>query len=329
MSDALPPQPAPAADLYQALQHSMQRAFFGMVLAVCLVGAVAMPLLATRLGLPIRLAMLVGYGALAWVAFSALRAVDQGVSRTLLPLVLGGMLVVGGVAVSSGWGLQTPGLLFFGMAACMVHALRTGAVPLLATCTALAVVLGLAGAELAGWLPQPTPAPSLPQRLVLHCAVIVAGALVGHAVAMALREHALAATSREQRFRGLLGMATSAYWETGADLRLSIASWRNREGVFVPVRGAAQVLPWELPMLHGDAEGAAQLRQAMQARAPLRDLPLRWNRDGVQSHYLVNGEPRHDASGTFQGYWGVARDVTAARLAIDGEGDFCGHAMRR
>ena len=314
MADALPIDEGPV-DLHQALQHSMQRAFFGMVLAVCLLGAVAMPLLATRLGLPIRMAMLVGFGALAAIAWRALRLPAARSAGALPPLVLSGMAVVALVAVSSGWGLQTPGLLFFGMAVCMVHALGPGTVTLLTTGVGLAVVAGLAGAEAMGWLQQPTPAASLPQRLVLHCAVILAGAVVGHAVANALREHAQAATGRESRFRGLLGMATSAYWETDADLRLTVATWRNSRGDFVPMRHAAGARPWELTNVGLDAEAAQQLAQAMQARQPLRDLPTWWERNGVVSHFRLNAEPRLSASGKFRGYWGVARDVTAEQHA--------------
>ena len=302
-------------DLHQALRHSMQRAFFSMVLAVCLLGAVAMPLLATRLGLPIRLAMLLGYGAVAAVAWRALRLPAERTAAALPPLVLIGMAVVAMVAVSSGWGLQTPGLLFFGMAVCMVHALGPGKLTLLTSGMALAVVAGLGGAEAAGWLPQPAPSASLAQRLVLHCAVILAGAVVGHAVASALRTHAQAATGRESRFRGLLGMATSAYWETDADLRLTVATWRNTRGDFVPMRHAVGAHPWELTNVGLDADAAAQLQQAMRTRAPLRDLPTWWERAGNVSHFRLNAEPRFSPAGKFRGYWGVARDVTAEQHA--------------
>ena len=319
MADAQRPQAAPAApsDLFQALQHSMQRAFFGMVLAVCLIGAVATPLLATRLGLPLRLAMLVGYGTLAWMAWRVLRQPDTRHSGALLLVVVGGMLVVAGVAGGSGWGLQTPGLLFFGMAVCMVHALRSWTVALLASGTALAVVLGLGSAEWAGWLPRPPLdlAPSLPQRVLLHTAAIVAGALVGHALAQALREQAHAASAREQRFRGLLGMATSAYWETGADLTLTTATWRNTAGAFVPMHYPPGSHPWQLTGVGLDAEAASQLQQAMQAHRPLRDLATAWDRNGVVSHFMLNAEPRFSATGKFIGYWGVARDVTAEQQA--------------
>ncbi len=308
---------AAPADLYEALQHCMQRAFFTMVLAVCLMGAVAMPLLATRLPVPLRLAMLAGYGTLAWLAWRAMRLPETQSGRALLPLVLGGIVVVAGVGLNSGWGLQTPGLLFFGMAACMLHALHPARRSLLASGSAMAVVLGLGAAEWAGWLPQPTLdlAPSLPQRLVLHCASITAGALVGHAVAQALRSHADAATHREQRFRGLLGMATSAYWETGPDLALTAATWRNTAGAFVPMRHPPGARPWQLTNVGLDADAAVQLQQAMQARQPLRDLATAWDRNGIVSHFMLNAEPRFSATGKFLGYWGVSRDVTAEHQA--------------
>ena len=95
-------------------------------------------------------------------------------------------------------------------------------------------------------------------------------------------------------------MAISAYWETDADLRLTVAIWRNTRGDFVPMRHAVGAHPWELTNVGLDADAAAQLQQAMRTREPLRDLPTWWERAGSVSHFRLNAEPRFSASGKFR-----------------------------
>jgi len=62
--------PAPSdgqpRDLHAALQLSLLRVFFGTVSGVCLIGALAMPVMAQQLGLGMRVAMASGTAHWVW-----------------------------------------------------------------------------------------------------------------------------------------------------------------------------------------------------------------------------------------------------------------------
>lgn len=312
--------PAPSdgqpRDLHAALQLSLLRVFFGTVSGVCLIGALAMPVMAQQLGLGMRVAMALGYGALGVVAALAVRMGQQRAGQVMPAVVLGGIAVVSSVAVASGWGLQTPGLLFFGMAACMANALTLGRLGLTTSGLTLLVVVGLGVAERTGVLPAPDGLPGFGPRIVLHMAVIVAGTLVGRAVARLLQQHSVSAEAREQRFRSLLGISTSAYWETDASLRLTHVSRRQPSGEFVPVNWVDGNPPWAVDALKADDATLTRMQADMQARRSLRELAFRWHLPGMAAmNCLSSGEPRFDAHGQFLGYWGVVRDVTAEHRA--------------
>jgi PAS domain S-box-containing protein len=301
------PPPPPDLALQLALQASMLRVFFGTLAVLCALGAVAMPLLMGQLPLLTRTAMVLGYGSLGVASAIAARQMSGFASHLLPLLVLGGVLVVALVAVTTGWGLQTPGLLFFGLAACMANAMTTTRfVGAAGTALTLATVLALGLAEKIGG-----------PRLVMHCAAILVGSLVGRAVARLVQQHLAASAAREQRFRSLLGIATIGYWETDDQLRLTQASRRTASGSFVAQPWATGQLAWRIEGPQLGASEAEQLESTMRARAPLRDLPFQWQPDegGAPRHYLASGDPRYDATGRFIGYWGVARDVTGEHEA--------------
>jgi len=133
-------------------------------------------------------------------------------------------------------------------------------------------VLVLGVAEHSGLLPVPPGLPGFGPRIVMHVAAILAGTLVGRAVAGLLERHTAAADARERRFRTLLGIAAFAYWETDADLRLTQVSQRQPTGLFTPLAWADGHLPWALANLMAEPGTVARMREAMLAHAALRDL---------------------------------------------------------
>ena len=173
---------------------------------------------------------------------------------------------------------------------------------------------------------QPTgrpPGPPLLQLLVLHLAALVVAMLAGLTLARLVSAHLRLATEREQRFRDLLGIAASAYWETDAALRLTQLSRREgtgRAAQFVLVAQPAGRLFWDLPALQCDAAAIDRLRADMESRVRLDGVAFTGRApDGSLRYCRVSGEPRFGGSGRFVGYWGVARDVTdehRARLAL-------------
>ncbi|OYU89439.1 MAG: hypothetical protein CFE45_24220, partial [Burkholderiales bacterium PBB5] len=177
-------------------------------------------------------------------------------------------------------------------------------------------------AERTGVLPAPAGLPAFGPRIVMQVAAILAGTLVGRAVARLLQQHTASADAREQRFRTLLGIAAFAYWETDAELRLPQVSSREPSGQFVPLGGVDGRMPWGLADLLAEPQTVAHMREAMAAHRPLRDLAFQAPTalGGEAMHFLSSGEPRFDAQGRFLGYWGVVRDVTAehrARRALE------------
>ena len=71
-----------------------------------------------------------------------------------------------------------------------------------------------------------------------------------------------------------------------------------------------------LAALRMDSASFGRAGAALSARLPLQELAFSWQLDdGTLRHLLANGEPRSDDSGHFAGYWGLARDISAAARA--------------
>ena len=92
----------------------------------------------------------------------------------------------------------------------------------------------------------------------------------------------------DERFQALLRLSSDFYWETDARHRLR------------------KLLPDGQPL------GKAGWRNAaMNARMPFRGVEFaREHKDGLR-HYSLSGEPRIGTSGTFLGYRGIGREITA------------------
>ena len=298
------------------MQHSVLRALFTMLAVLCTLAI----LLSPALGLPalpaMRGSILLGYAALLALSLLGLRLSPAHAGRALGPMVVGALALGGVSGWASGWGLQTPGLLFFSLLVVLAQALGSRRLGAAVVGLALALVAGLGAAEAIGWLPQPGGTAPLLRRLLTHGAAVVLGALIGHTIARLLQQHLRAAEAREQRFSALLGMATSAYWETDASLRLRQISRRSAHGQFEPAPVPLGGLLWDLPRLGLDRAGLDALRADTAARRPLRDLSFCWQAaDGLVRHFLGSADPQLDAQGQFLGYWGVAREVTTEHLA--------------
>ena len=307
---------SPELDLHDAMQFSLLRAFFAITSLVATLG-LAFALLSGEGLEPGAQGVRVAVNATLALGFGlCLRLSRERIFNLLAPLVLLTPLLLAAVGLATGWGLQAPGLMLLSLLVLLANAVGSARVGWASLLMSVAATLALGAAERSGWLPQPSGVPPFASRLVVLWAGMAAGALMGRGLARLLRQHLRAADAREQRFRTLLGIATSAYWETDPALRLSHLSWRDAAGRFAPLPGLIGHLPWAVPGLQFDEDNIDLLRAELESRVSLRDMAFSWQGASGQSrHYLASGEPRFDAKGHFIGYWGVARDVTGQQRA--------------
>ena len=315
---------SPELNLHDTMQHSLLRAFFAIASLVATLGLAFVLLSGEGLQPEAQWARVAANATLALGFGLCLRLSRDRILGMLAPLVLLAPVLMAAVGLATGWGLQTPGLVLLSLLVLLANAVGSARVGWASMLASVAATVVLAAAERSGWLPQPSGVPPFSSRLVVLCASIAAGALMGRGLARLLRQHLQAADAREQRFRALLGIAASAYWETDPALRLSHLSRRDAAGHFAPLPGPIGHLLWDVPGLQLDEDSIDLLRAELESRASFRDLGFGWQPSSGQQHfYLASGEPRFDTQGHFIGYWGVARDVTGehrARLALASTG---------
>ncbi len=246
------------------------------------------------------------------------------------PLITAGAvavaLAVAASAVALGWGLSAPAWPVLGLVVCALCATagwQAGA--LVAGVSALAVLV-------VAKMGVPPPGAGLPAMAVqvgTHLLAIAAGLGFGVLISRITRQHAATAHSREQRYQSLLSLAVDAYWEIDAQYRLASISEQDvlQHGQadqaprdYAPRRlspaGGLGAIPWELPRFGCHPDVLDELLADLDARQPFRDRPVTWSRsNGSQRTYLVSGQARFDHRGAFDGYWGVARDITDQQAA--------------
>ena len=342
-----------------ALPDTIARGYLVVTVLAALAGLLVHTLLPavlpTALPASARLVLQAGFGLLIVGCLLALRQRGAALQRCLVGAALAGVLMVAVVAGVTGWGLRTGGLVFLPIGVMLACTLTSRPRGLLVAGSAAAVLLLLAGTNMAGLAPvsagvaSPLAAPPftappftaapitaapitapvasagppLLQLLVLHLAALAVATFAGLTLARLVGAHVRRAVEREQRFRDLLGLAASAYWETDAGLRLTRLSRREGASVltpFSPVPQAVGRLFWDIAGVQFDAQVIDRLRADMESRSRLAGVPFTSPyRDGSLRQCRLSGEPRFDADGRFVGYWGVARDVTdehQARLAL-------------
>jgi diguanylate cyclase (GGDEF)-like protein/PAS domain S-box-containing protein len=151
-------------------------------------------------------------------------------------------------------------------------------------------------------------------RDILPSLLLAFGLIAGFAwlVLLNARKAGLAIRASEARFSDVADASADWIWETDADGRLVFLSER-----FTEVMGLApqKFLTHPLGQLLGaadDSGSVADLRRAMDARQPFRDLLCQLENGTGQGCVLrFAGKPAFDHAGGFLGYRGLASDVTA------------------
>ncbi len=113
----------------------------------------------------------------------------------------------------------------------------------------------------------------------------------------------------EARFRSLTALSADWYWEQDADLRFTFISGVNDESHLTTIEKVLGKTRTELPYDWESPEIRAEHERLLAERKPFRDLLL--HNPENDRYALITGEPVFDEDGTFKGYQGVSRDVTA------------------
>jgi PAS domain S-box-containing protein len=271
-----------------------------------------------------------GSGALQAGLYFFLCLVCAGSTRLparWLPVALTGLsslgtLTMGINAITMGWGMSSVSLMIPGLLVCLLCVTANWKAGLMFAALALASLLNVA------WWSLHTPGrdgPLLALQFGSNIIILAIGLASGLMISRVMLRYVRAAYDREERFRRLLALAADAYWELDADCRLVAATSQSTDlRPLTPAQGLGQ-LPWDLPQFAWEAVVLDELRADLDQRQPFRDVPLRWTvKSGSTStnrapattrDCLLSGEPRFNSRGVFTGYWGVARDITAAKQA--------------
>src|SRR5690606_26826731 len=102
------------------------------------------------------------------------------------------------------------------------------------------------------------------------------------------------------------------YWEQDSEHRFTLIQRRYGGPVGEPELLGQRC--WDLDREAVSPGGWPALRRLLRERRPVRDVVLRQRRpDGSASYLSISGVPRFDAHGTFIGYRGIGRDITAQK----------------
>ena len=126
----------------------------------------------------------------------------------------------------------------------------------------------------------------------------------------------LALQQSEARFRALTAMSSDFYWEQDENFRITTMSAGVQKSVGISPEQHIGKTRWEIPgVLLSEEEWAAH-RAVLEAHQPFTDFTYeRIGPDGDRRYLSISGQPVFDEHGTFKGYRGVGKDVTAAKLA--------------
>ncbi|MEK8026359.1 PAS domain-containing hybrid sensor histidine kinase/response regulator [Pseudaquabacterium rugosum] len=312
--------PPSSSAAFDALRHRVLQAYCRAVAVISGLGLLTWLALGELDSLAARWPLLLAYGAIALLAAACARLEPAQAEQALLPVALGSVVSIAAGALYSPWSLDTPGLVFYCLQIVVVWAVGSGGTAWTVTLASLAAVGALAVSDWLQVLPQQPPTPATLQawglRLAAWLLSLLFGVSIGRALARLMDHQVQTVSSRERRFHALLDIASVAYWETDAKLRLRRVVYRSGAGSLAHLTEAEGRLPWAWTALQFEPDALDALRADMEGREAVREVTARLARpDGRGFTLLVSGQPRRDAQGRFIGYWGVARDVSTEHRA--------------
>jgi diguanylate cyclase (GGDEF)-like protein/PAS domain S-box-containing protein len=135
--------------------------------------------------------------------------------------------------------------------------------------------------------------------------------LLGHLIIERLRlEEGLKAG--ERRFRDLAEISSDWFWEQDENFRFTMVSVGISR--FMDPQAMLGKTRWELPVLGIDQSQWAAHRAMLDRREPFHDFTFEVEPSpGRRRWFSISGRPLFDSDGSFRGYRGTGRDVTAQR----------------
>jgi len=119
----------------------------------------------------------------------------------------------------------------------------------------------------------------------------------------------------EGRFRGLTQLSSDMYWEQDDQFRFTSMSGTGSQRVNVKTFPAIGKKRWEQNYINMTADQWAEHMALLEAHKPFREMELcRLDESGKKIWISISGEPVFDASGAFQGYRGVGKDISERKL---------------
>jgi PAS domain S-box-containing protein len=257
--------------------------------AVLLVGAVVAYALRKkgswrRAAAVVLLAATLGAGCHAWITGHGVHSIALGACA--LTIALSGVLANRALSVAMA-------VLTMAMVAALYLAEQSGSIP------GVAVLGSGSGRD------------RVISHLLLTGGALVAGWVVSHMVASSLTQ----ARAEQLRLASLLRISSDWTWEMNPQFQMVYLapSFEARTGRTVaefllpPANGGPAIVP--------DAD-ADRVNQALKSRLPYRDCVLNLRcADGTLLTITSSGEPVFDSNGSFAGWWGVSRNITAERQA--------------
>jgi diguanylate cyclase (GGDEF)-like protein/PAS domain S-box-containing protein len=126
----------------------------------------------------------------------------------------------------------------------------------------------------------------------------------------------LALQQSEGRFRALTEMSSDFYWEQDENFRITAMSAGVQKSVGISPESHLGKTRWEVPGIKLTEKEWEAHRAILKAHLPFTDFTYeRVGPDGDRRYLSISGQPVFDGEGTFKGYRGVGKDVTAAKLA--------------
>jgi diguanylate cyclase (GGDEF)-like protein/PAS domain S-box-containing protein len=120
---------------------------------------------------------------------------------------------------------------------------------------------------------------------------------------------------QERQPSSLLELLSDWYWEQDAEFRFTVVSSRRPDNSADPFPYVGRK-HWDQPALNLSDADWERHRAQLEWHQPFRDFEVQHATEEGRVVWLsISGEPRFDESGTFKGYRGIGRDITAQKRA--------------